>query len=101
MDYVNVSITLDNINGTDFYEFSFHIKDQKIMSKKMKSIFGKTIGTIFYSTEPTYGKNIVPVRFYFKKGKFKNAMSHANQYYQTVKFSTEEGPGFIYGLLRQ
>ena len=101
IDYVNVAINLDNMNGTDFYEFSFHKKDHKIMSKKMRSIFGKAIGTIFYSIDPVYGSSIVPVRFYFKKGKFRHAMHNAEHYYQSVKFSTEEGPGFIYGLIRR
>jgi hypothetical protein len=99
--YVNVAINLDNMNGTDFYEFSFHKKDHKIMSKKMRSIFGKAIGTIFYSIDPVYGSSIIPVRFYFKKGKFRNVMHNAEHYYQSVKFSTEEGPGFIYGLIRR
>jgi hypothetical protein len=99
--YVNVAINLDNMNGTDFYEFSFHKKDHKIMSKKMRSIFGKAIGTIFYSIDPVYGSSIIPVRFYFKKGKFRHAMHNAEHYYQSVKFSTEEGPGFIYGLIRR
>jgi hypothetical protein len=89
------------MNGTDFYEFSFHKKDHKIMSKKMRSIFGKAIGTIFYSIDPVYGSSIIPVRFYFKRGKFRNAMHNAEHYYQSVKFSTEEGPGFIYGLIRR
>ena len=99
--YVNVAINLDNINGTDFYEFSFHKKDHKVISKKMRSIFGKAIGTIFYSIDPVYGSSIIPVRFYFKKGKFRHAMHNAEHYYQSVKFSTEEGPGFIYGLIRR
>ncbi len=99
--YVNVAINLDNMNGTDFYEFSFHKKDHKVISKKMRSIFGKAIGTIFYSIDPVYGSSIIPVRFYFKKGKFRHVMHNAEHFYQSVKFSTEEGPGFIYGLIRR
>jgi hypothetical protein len=100
MDYVNVSANIDNINGAEFYEFSFHKKDSKIMSKKIKSMFGNAITTIFCSIVPVYGTCIIPVRFYFKKGKFKHMIYRAKQYYQSVKFASKDGPGFIYGEIK-